>query len=72
MAAAASRTASGDCTTFTPPALPRPPAWTWALTTQVLPPISVAALAASSALRAGMPRETGMPYSANSCLAWYS
>src|SRR6056297_1840722 len=70
--AASSRTWSGVSVSFTPPALPRPPAWTWALTTQLLPPISSAALAASSALRAGTPRETGMPYSANSCFAWYS
>ena len=28
---------SGDLTTFTPPPLPRPPAWIWALTTTVPP-----------------------------------
>jgi hypothetical protein len=32
------RTSSSDLATLTPPPLPRPPAWIWALTTQTLPP----------------------------------
>ncbi len=35
---AAAFTSSTDFTTLTPPALPRPPAWIWAFTTQTLPP----------------------------------
>ena len=72
IALAASRTSSGVLTSFTPPALPRPPAWICALTTQWLPPIALAASAASLAVRATRPGGTGMPTSANSCLAWYS
>ena len=43
------------------PALPRPPACTWALTTHSSPPSSSAAATAASAVSAGMPRGTGMP-----------
>jgi len=45
---------------FTPPALPRPPVSTCALTTTA-PPISSAALRASSGVSASLPFETGMP-----------
>ena len=38
--AAALRTASMSRASLTPPALPRPPAWTWALTIQRSPPSS--------------------------------
>src|SRR5690348_12968914 len=69
---AAARTSSLERHSFTPPALPRPPACTWAFTTHRLPPRDWAAAVASAALRAGIPRGTGMPYSANSCFAWYS
>ena len=34
MPAAAAATSPTDLASLTPPALPRPPAWTWALTTQ--------------------------------------
>ena len=36
MARASWPTSSGLRASLTPPALPRPPAWTWALTTQIL------------------------------------
>src|SRR6478609_7566065 len=63
-------------TTFTPPPLPRPPAWICALTTTTGAPVSVmilvAACSASSTVKQGMPFGTAMPYFANSCLPWYS
>lgn len=51
------------------PALPRPPACTWALTTHCEPPSRSAAATASSALVARNPRGTGIPYSSNRLLA---
>src|SRR6478735_3662410 len=72
IALAASRTSSTVFTSLTPPALPRPPAWICALTTQWSPPMARAASAASWAVRATRPGGTGMPASAKSCLAWYS
>jgi hypothetical protein len=65
-------TSSTDLTTLTPPALPRPPAWICAFTTQTGPPSSVAALTASSTPNAGTPRGTGTPNSRSTPLAWYS
>ena len=56
---------------FTPPAFPRPPVSTWALTTTG-PPSSAAAARASSALNATRPAETGMPYLARSSFPWCS
>src|SRR6476659_9839722 len=53
------RTSSIDLTTLTPPALPRPPAWICAFTTQTGPPSFCAPLTASSTLMAGSPRESG-------------
>jgi len=50
---------------FTPPALPRPPACTCALTTQSSPPSCCAALTAASGVSAATPRGTGIPKSAN-------
>ena len=47
IAAAASRASDAEATSLTPPALPRPPAWTCALTT-TRPPSSSAAAATSS------------------------
>ena len=47
--------------TFTPPPLPRPPAWIWALTTHTGPPSFCAASTASCTVKAGMPRGTGTP-----------
>src|SRR6188508_1907658 len=65
-------TSSMDFTTLTPPALPRPPAWICAFTTQTGPPSSFAAFSASSTLNAGMPFGTGTPNSFSTALAWYS
>src|SRR5438445_476369 len=56
-------TSSTDFATFTPPPLPRPPAWICALTTQTLPPSFLAASTASSTENAGKPRGVGTPYS---------
>ena len=61
MACAAERTVSRSRATLTPPALPRPPAWTCALTTQTDPPSASAAWTASSALAATRPAGTAMP-----------
>src|SRR3954452_21156538 len=57
--------------TLMPPALPRPPICTCALTTQGYP-ISSAAATASSTVVAGEPLGTGTPWRAKSCLPWYS
>jgi len=51
---------SGDGTTFTPPALPRPPAWICAFTTTV-PPSFFATSAVSSGERATPRFSTGTP-----------
>ncbi len=69
---ASSLTSAGDLATFTPPPLPRPPAWIWAFTTQTLPPRVSAALTASSTENAGMPRGVGTPNFRKSSLPWYS
>ena len=45
---------------FTPPALPRPPTLTWALTT-TFPPIAEAAEKASASVVATAPARTGTP-----------
>ena len=65
-------TSSIDFTTLTPPALPRPPAWICAFTTQTGPPSSFAALTASSTENAGRPCATGTPNFARTAFAWYS
>ena len=68
---AASRSASsGVSTTAIPPALPRPPIGTCALT--ATRPSSRAAAAASDGVRANRPSGMGMPAAANCCFAWYS
>ena len=54
-----------------PPALPRPPIWTWALITTGKPSSS-AAFTASGTVVAGLPSGTGTPCFAKSCLPWYS
>src|SRR4051794_35561603 len=73
---AASRAASAPLTTFTPPPLPRPPAWIWAFTTTVWLPVSairvLAARSASSMEKAGMPLGMGTPYLRRISLPWYS
>src|SRR3954454_5363336 len=62
---------AGSSASLTPPAFPRPPVSTWALTT-TCPPSSCAAARASSGVRATRPSETGIPNCAKSCLPWYS
>src|SRR5262249_31458953 len=62
---------SGDATTLMPPAFPRPPAWTWALTT-TLPPSRAATARAAAGESATSPRGTGTPNSFRRALAWYS
>ena len=71
MSRAFSYASSGVCASFTPPALPRPPAWTCALITTV-PPIEAATSRASSGVLATRPGSTGSPWRANSSLPWYS
>src|SRR5881628_3855086 len=67
-----SRTSSGDFATFTPPPLPRPPAWICAFTTHAFPPSSRAAFTASSTEKQGTPRGVATPYLHRISLAWYS
>jgi hypothetical protein len=69
---ARSRTSSMERASFTPPPLPRPPAWIWAFTTQTDPPSFFAASTASSTENAGMPRGVATPNLRNSSLPWYS
>src|SRR5215212_10222733 len=64
------KASSGVLASLTPPALPRPPAFTWALTTTT--PSSSAAVRASSGVVATIPRVTGTPCLAKSSFAWYS
>src|SRR5262245_920596 len=52
--------------------LPRPPAWTWALSTTGLPPNRSKAAAASAGEAATMPRGIGAPAAASSSFAWNS
>ena len=62
---------SGPSASFTPPALPRPPVSTCALTTTG-PPSSCAAARASCGESARRPSETGIPTRRKSSLPWYS
>src|SRR6188474_2894279 len=61
-----------DFATFTPPPLPRPPAWICAFTTHTLPPSFFAASTASSTLNAAKPRGVGRPYLRKISFPWYS
>src|SRR5690606_23304388 len=63
---------AGLLASFTPPPLPRPPAWICALTTVTEVPSSRAAASASSGVFATMPRGVGTPYFRKSSLPWYS
>ena len=67
---ACSNASSGVLASLTPPALPRPPALTWALTTQK--PYSSAAALASSGVVTTVPRVVVTPCLAKSSFAWYS
>src|SRR3990170_1959551 len=62
---------SGPSATLMPPALPRPPTCTCALTT-TRPPSSAAAARASAGVRATRPSGTGTPTRANNDLPWNS
>ena len=62
-------------TSLTKPALPRPPAWTCALTTtsdSPEPRMRSVSATASSTVSTIRPGGTGMPASERSCRAWYS
>ncbi len=71
--ATAVASAAPPFTTFTPPPLPRPPAWIWALTTTTGIFVSVMRRSAmgptSPTANAGSPFGTGTPYRAKICLA---
>src|SRR4051794_5094398 len=62
---------SGSSASLTPPALPRPPTLTWALTTTGAA-ISRAIASACSGVSATPPGSTGTPCAANRSRAWYS
>src|SRR6478736_6585232 len=75
IASAAACASSGLLVTLTPPALPRPPVFTCALTTVTPPdfgPICSAAARASSGVVAMAPASTGTPCFSNMSRAWYS
>src|SRR3984893_5268668 len=69
LAAASAPTAPSA--TFPPPALPRPPAWTWAWTT-TSPPRRWAIARAWAGVSATSPPGTGTPNSLRMALPWYS
>src|SRR3712207_514737 len=71
MFAAWRSSSSRSWATLMPPALPRPPICTCALTTHGNPTSSAAARASSTEC-AFLPRGTGTPCLAKSCLPWYS
>src|SRR4051794_6425295 len=71
MSLARAAASSGSGGSLTPPALPRPPALTCALTI-TRPPMASAAARASSGVVATLPTGTGTPYEPNSSLAWCS
>src|SRR5512144_805377 len=62
---------AGSAASFTPPALPRPPACTWALTT-TRPPSRSAIARAWTGVSATSPLGTGTPNSFRMALPWYS
>ena len=62
---------AGSSASFTPPALPRPPVLTCALTTTGPPNLRVASWAAKAWVHTS-PGVTGTPCFPNRCLAWYS
>ncbi len=69
--AARSAASEGFRASLTPPALPRPPAWTCALMTTV-PPIRRATASASVGVEATSPSNIGMPAALSNARAWYS
>src|SRR2546427_5851491 len=68
---AACSAAAGSSASLMPPALPRPPACTCALTT-TLPPSRWAIVRACAGVSATSPFGTATPNSRSSALAWYS
>src|SRR6185295_6884010 len=68
---AAASAPAGSSASFTPPALPRPPACTWAFTT-TLPPRRWAMARACAGVSATSPAGTGTPNSFRMALPWYS
>ena len=62
---------SAERASFTPPALPRPPAWICAFTTTGKPS-SLPASTASATVYATLPCGTGTPWLARTALPWYS
>src|SRR5512139_3673247 len=66
-----SRASAGVFANFTPPPLPRPPAWIWAFTTTAVPNSS-AMISASAGVSATFPFGTATPYLDRTALAWYS
>src|SRR2546423_15714918 len=62
---------AGVFASLTPPALPRPPEWTWAFTTTVVANLR-AIDSASSGVVATSPGGIGMPYLRKISFAWYS
>src|SRR5690242_17489959 len=68
---AAASAPTGSSASFTPPALPRPPACTWAFTT-TLPPRRSAMARACAGVSATSPPGTGTPNSFRIALPWYS
>ena len=68
---AAAPASAGFLASFTPPAVPRPPAWTWAFTTTV-PPTRRAMDSASEGVDATSPSGMGMPAARNRARPWYS
>src|SRR5438105_6713608 len=71
MPAAAAPAPAASSASFTPPALPRPPACTCALTT-TRPPSRSAMARACAGVSATSPLGTGTPYWRRIALAWYS
>src|SRR5690242_3481349 len=68
---AAASAPTGSSASFTPPALPRPPACTWALTT-TRPPRRSAIAWAWAGVSVTSPPGTGTPNSLRMALPWYS
>ena len=56
---ACSRTSSASLASLMPPALPRPPTWTWALIDDRVLPMRSAAATASSTVSTASPFDTG-------------
>src|SRR5229473_6407308 len=67
---AAARASAGALASLMPPALPRPPTGTWALT--ATGPRSAQAAAASSGVRATLPAGIAIPSVDSTSFAWYS